>query len=326
MIGKVASRSSFDLRFSVAITCVLVLCFASVSSADDIVSATYSGAWPAQCGCTDYIACTYGCDEYDISVNFVYDADSSGNFETWVIIYEDDGGSGFTQCGDDDCPINGTYWGTDYYSAGTATYTKHFYDVHIGFATCWDWGDGEFGLYIEVDGNDLWNEDYDASFPDVVDAQCSVEISSLVAFAFSGRVDLRWTTSMEYDHAGWKVYRSAEPDGPFEVLHDSLLEPYQFNYSYIDYSVVDGELYYYMIEAVDIDGGTEMFGPVWAIPSAADVDGSQRVDGLDLVVASRFHGQDEASTESEYIHSDNVVLDRSAVAELFGERTSGTYE
>jgi hypothetical protein len=35
---------------------------------------------------------------------------------------------------------------------------------------------------------------------------------------------------------------------------------------------------------VDLDGTKTMHGPVWAIPSPADIDESRRVDGADLIM------------------------------------------
>lgn len=56
---------------------------------------------------------------------------------------------------------------------------------------------------------------------------------------------------------------------------------------------MNGVKYFYKIEDIDLDGTRTMHGPVWAIPSPADIDSSQRVDGLDLIALSSAMGSQE---------------------------------
>ncbi len=62
-------------------------------------------------------------------------------------------------------------------------------------------------------------------------------------------VILNWSANLELDIAGYRIYRSTSPDGPFALLNSSLLS----TTSYEDTSVSDLIYYYYKVVAVDTD-------------------------------------------------------------------------
>ncbi len=108
-----------------------------------------------------------------------------------------------------------------------------------------------------------------ASFlwPDVVLAQ--KPIVTPVAAA----VIVEWTTESEVNHAGFNLYRSENPDGPYVKLNDTLirasLDPIAGgSYVYTDTTATAGLTYYYKLEDVELDGGTTMHGPIETVAEA----------------------------------------------------------
>jgi len=76
--------------------------------------------------------------------------------------------------------------------------------------------------------------------------------TGLVATAQLHAVALDWADNLESDLAGYHVYRAVATGGPYERLHESLLEAS----SYTDTDVVDRTTYYYVVTAED-DAGNE---------------------------------------------------------------------
>ena len=102
-------------------------------------------------------------------------------------------------------------------------------------------------------------------------------LSSFWVESGDGKVTVRWKTSDETDNAGWNLYR-AENGDEYVLLNDALIPPYQYDYKYTDADVENGTKYCYKLEAVDLDGSTQLFGPKCAKPNANNGDG----DSTDL--------------------------------------------
>ncbi|MGA9351379.1 MAG: FxLYD domain-containing protein [Anaerolineae bacterium] len=90
-------------------------------------------------------------------------------------------------------------------------------------------------------------------------------------------VIVEWTTEAEVDLAGFNLYRSESPDGPYVKLNTTLIPGGSDSllggkYSYTDTNVVVGHTYYYKLEDVELDGTTTLHGPIevvaekWSIP------------------------------------------------------------
>ena len=80
-------------------------------------------------------------------------------------------------------------------------------------------------------------------------------------------VIVEWTTASEVDTAGFNLYRSEDPDGPFARINDHLIpaspDPLLGgSYAFTDTEVVAGRTYYYQLEDVEIDGTTTRHGPI----------------------------------------------------------------
>ena len=78
---------------------------------------------------------------------------------------------------------------------------------------------------------------------------------------------VEWTTASELDTAGFNLYRSLDPGGPFDKVTPSLIpttgDPLTGDaYRYEDKTVQPGVVYYYQLEEVDLNGGSEQFGPI----------------------------------------------------------------
>jgi hypothetical protein len=94
-------------------------------------------------------------------------------------------------------------------------------------------------------------------------------MASMEAVPAAGQVLVRWTTALELDTSGFKVYRSTSLEGERTLL-DSDLIPSQAagqvggaSYEFIDATAQAGVEYYYWIEALE-SGGSTFFGPMQA--------------------------------------------------------------
>jgi len=89
--------------------------------------------------------------------------------------------------------------------------------------------------------------------------------------AYTGRaaatVVVEWSTASELDTAGFNLYRSDGPDGPFARVNRELIpaspDPLLGgSYSFTDTDVVAGHTYYYQLEDVETSGTTTRHGPI----------------------------------------------------------------
>ncbi|MFQ6030232.1 MAG: LamG-like jellyroll fold domain-containing protein, partial [Dehalococcoidia bacterium] len=108
--------------------------------------------------------------------------------------------------------------------------------------------------------------------------------TGLTATAGDGQVSLDWADNTESDLAGYNVYRSETPSGPYQKLNTTGLVTVS---NYLDTSVTNGVSYYYIVQAEDTLGqesasSTEVnavpFDSVPAVPTAlAAVAGDNQV-------------------------------------------------
>ncbi|MGB3903389.1 MAG: hypothetical protein WBB22_00555, partial [Anaerolineae bacterium] len=86
-------------------------------------------------------------------------------------------------------------------------------------------------------------------------------------------VIVEWTTESEVNQAGFNLYRSENPQGPYVKLNDALipasLDPITGgSYVYTDTAVIGGATYYYKLEDVELDGTSTLHGPIEAVAQA----------------------------------------------------------
>jgi len=87
-------------------------------------------------------------------------------------------------------------------------------------------------------------------------------------------VIVEWTTESEVDLAGFNLYRSESPAGPYVKVNTALIpgasDPLLGGqYAYTDTNVVAGQTYYYKLEDVDLDGTTTLHGPIEVVAEAS---------------------------------------------------------
>lgn len=87
-------------------------------------------------------------------------------------------------------------------------------------------------------------------------------------------VTVEWTTASEVDHAGFNLYRSESPDGPWVQLNRELIPPagdpiVGGQYSYVDDTVEPGRTYYYQLEDLALDGSSTRHPPIEVVAGPA---------------------------------------------------------
>ncbi len=111
--------------------------------------------------------------------------------------------------------------------------------------------------------------------------------SGLTARAGDGKVELRWDANSEADLRGYDVHRASSPEGPYaKVTADPLPGT-----SFTDTGLADGQVYCYVVEAVDNGGKrSEPSAAVCQVPreepavfKRSDTDGDGEVNLTDAV-------------------------------------------
>ena len=81
-------------------------------------------------------------------------------------------------------------------------------------------------------------------------------------------VRVTWKTETEMNTAGFNLYRSTSPEGPFsEKVNAQLIPPSADpltgkEYTYVDTSAQAGVTYYYELQEVERNGNVNRFGPI----------------------------------------------------------------
>jgi hypothetical protein len=108
-------------------------------------------------------------------------------------------------------------------------------------------------------------------------ALVSVWLSLCLAACAPAKADVvvEWTTANEVNTAGFNLYRSESPDGPYAQVNSNLIpassDPLAGGqYQYRDDSVQPGRTYYYQLEDVEYNGATTRHGPIQVTASGAN--------------------------------------------------------
>jgi len=81
-------------------------------------------------------------------------------------------------------------------------------------------------------------------------------------------IKIGWETASEMDIAGFNLYRSNNPDKMKRLLTKQMISAQNLGamsgalYTFRDQKARPGKTYYYWLEAINLDGSTELFGPV----------------------------------------------------------------
>ena len=86
-------------------------------------------------------------------------------------------------------------------------------------------------------------------------------------------ITVEWSTASELNTAGFNLYRSEKPDGPFtrinsEIIPGSADPLVGGSYSFTDTNVIAGHTYYYQLEDVETGGVTTRHETVEATAEA----------------------------------------------------------
>ncbi|MFN2188126.1 MAG: hypothetical protein ACK2T3_05130, partial [Candidatus Promineifilaceae bacterium] len=81
--------------------------------------------------------------------------------------------------------------------------------------------------------------------------------------ASAPKIEVTWKTASEFDTAGFNIFRSEKPDQDFQQINNSLIHSEAdttsgAEYSYVDYEVDNGKIYYYRLEDVEFNGATNL--------------------------------------------------------------------
>ncbi len=134
------------------------------------------------------------------------------------------------------------------------------------------WGEEEFfdtetKLYDDEDGgNCSLNMDIAAS---------PVTLTEFSATGYDESILIEWKTGSELNHLGFNIYRSDNPVDGFTQINSDLIRNYlssgefRGRYRFVDVSLTNDKVYYYLIEDIATNGDRELHGPVFTKTSSA---------------------------------------------------------
>lgn len=120
---------------------------------------------------------------------------------------------------------------------------------------------------------------------------------------------IEWTTASELNTAGYNLYRSDQPDGPYAQVNKVLIpianDPLVGGeYSYVDETVIPGGVYYYVLEDTQTDGNANRNGPIRVEAGAGGK--SELVFGFALIFVS-LSGIIYLYRRYKWFHTNNVL-------------------
>jgi hypothetical protein len=112
----------------------------------------------------------------------------------------------------------------------------------------------------------------------------------LLAGGCAAPVRVTWETETEMNTAGFNLYRSTSPQGPFDEKVNAELIPPSADpitgkeYTYLDTSAQAGVTYYYELQEVERDGTVNKFGPITVRTSGLEWQHVALLGGMALLV------------------------------------------
>ncbi len=127
---------------------------------------------------------------------------------------------------------------------------------------------GRNGDWIKTEYYNQWEP---GTFYTVEAEQTLVELSYFRATSLDSAVLLEWATETELDNAGFNIWRSEGRDRDYARINPYFIPGegeagLGAEYSYTDYNVTNGVIYYYKLEEIDIYGKSIYHGPLPAVP------------------------------------------------------------
>ena len=112
----------------------------------------------------------------------------------------------------------------------------------------------------------------------------------LILAGCAAPVRVTWKTETEMNTAGFNLYRSTSPDGPFsEKVNSALIPPAADpltgkEYTYVDPTARAGVTYYYELQELERGGAVNKFGPITVQASGLDWKYFALLGGLAVAV------------------------------------------
>jgi len=132
----------------------------------------------------------------------------------------------------------------------------------------------------------------------------SIQLRLFSAAGNYSTIVLTWITATEIDNAGFNIHRGLGKEGPNIQLNEVLIpaqgdELQGATYSFTDYDVTNGVIYYYWLEDVDLRGNSTIHGPVSAIPTSVE-DREEAPIPTDFSLAQNYPNPFNATTAISY--------------------------
>ena len=140
----------------------------------------------------------------------------------------------------------------------------------------------------------------------------TIQLVYLNAAPEVGAVRLEWITSIEPDVQGFNIYRALDPEDEYVQINSQAIpgqgsDEAGASYEYTDTGTVPGVAYYYLIESVDWEDGSQLHGPVSAIPQdllpglVDETGGAQEVITVETVTRYGYGCGDGSSSGAGYL-------------------------
>lgn len=101
-------------------------------------------------------------------------------------------------------------------------------------------------------------------------------LAAALLTACTAPVRVEWSTEVEMNTAGFDLYRSDSPDGPFDYKVNDAPIPASPDplaggqYSYVDRTTKAGRTYYYQLHEIELGGHVNIYGPIEARATLVD--------------------------------------------------------
>ncbi|MEW6366676.1 MAG: S8 family serine peptidase [Acidobacteriota bacterium] len=139
------------------------------------------------------------------------------------------------------------------------------------------------------------------------------------------QVDVEWKTQTERDVLGFNVWRSTSRNGEYTKLNADLIESTGSShqgatYSFNDTTITASETYYYKVEAVRNEGGSEWAGPTKALAPGECEDAPDKPE----LISPANHGRTRTTVTLKWQSScvdgyDLIVREGSRKGKIFAE-------
>ncbi|MFC2088652.1 metallophosphoesterase [Calditrichota bacterium] len=182
-----------------------------------------------------------------------------------------------------------------YFCGHTHNYSSYYYNgvwqVDAGHARgAGDQGAPSTFIIVNVNGNDVSMTTYRGVHPDydynsiTYDVSLPIELTSFTAYGGDHKVSLRWITESEVDNLGFYLYRSTEKNDGYEQISNLIdgagNSSARNEYIYVDNTVSNGQIYWYKLVSVELNGTRTEHPVISAMPHESSTEISI-VDGLE---------------------------------------------